>query len=60
MLYIKQERHAVAQHNMAGKGKEQIVSMAPTSPQPGFTLRADTGGGAPLTVLWTSPASVGV
>lgn len=34
--------------------------MAPTSPHPRFTFRADTGGGAPLTVLWTSPASVGV
>lgn len=45
---------------MAGNGNEQIPSTAPTSPQPGFTFRADTGGGAPLTVLWTSPASVGL
>lgn len=45
---------------MAGNGNEQNLSTAPTSPQPGFTFRADTGGGAPLTVLWTSPASVGV
>lgn len=45
---------------MAGNRNNRIFSIAPTSPQPRFTFCADTGGVAPLTVLRTSPASVGI
>lgn len=37
-----------------------LLSMAPSLPHPRFTFCADTGGGASLTVLWTSPAYVGI
>lgn len=37
-----------------------LQSMAPSLPHPRFTFCADTGGGASLTVLWTSPAYVGI